>query len=143
MKYFNVGHRLDVSAGLLDVRGSRNLISFDDVQLDVRGDVRLGAAGFGDRGLNTKLAAPNRLTLSAAQIYPVTRSGGIIAMGEYMVLGPQGEIAKYNPDAVLTLRRAAGDTPATPAGRCAPRGAALRSKANLKPRAPSGSCRAA
>ena len=114
LKYFNVGHRLEVSAGLLDVRGSRNLISFDDVQLDVRGDVRLGAAGFGDRGLNTKLAAPNRLTLSAAQIYPVTRSGGIIAMGEYIVLGPQGEIAKYNPDAVLTLRRAAGDTPATP-----------------------------
>ena len=114
LKYFNAGHRLDVSAGLLDARGSWNLISFDDVHLDVQGDVRLGAAGFGDRGLTNKLAAPNRLTLTAAQIYPVTRSGGIIAMGDYMDRGPEGEIARYNPDAVLTLRRAAGDTPAMP-----------------------------
>ncbi|MFD4837394.1 filamentous hemagglutinin family protein [Achromobacter sp. NPDC058515] len=114
LRYFKAGHRLDVSAGLLDARGNQNLISFDDVRFDVQGDMRLGSVGFRDRGMPNKLAAPNRLTVTAAQIYPTTGSGGAISMGEYTVKGPQGDIYSYNPDAVLTLRRAAGDLPATP-----------------------------
>ena len=54
------------------------------------------------------------MTLSAAQIYPTTRGGGIIAAGEYVAKGPQGDIYSYNPKAVLTIRRASGDLPAVP-----------------------------
>ncbi|NMK50630.1 filamentous hemagglutinin N-terminal domain-containing protein, partial [Achromobacter sp. Bel] len=114
LRYWNLGHRLDVSAGLLDMRGNQNLISFDDVRFDVQGDMRVGSVGLLDRGLPSKVAAPNRLTVTAAQLYPVTGSGGSIVVGEYTVNGPQGAENRYNPDAVLTLRRTAGETPATP-----------------------------
>ncbi len=114
LKYLHVDHRLNVAADLLDVRGMRNLVTFDDVRFDVLGDMRLGASGFGDRGLMNKLAAPGRLTLTAAQLYPVTGSGGIIAVGDYLAKGPNGDIASYNHDAVLTLRRTDGQMPAMP-----------------------------
>ncbi|WZB72899.1 hypothetical protein WJ968_18780 [Achromobacter xylosoxidans] len=114
LKYFHNGNRLNVSANLVDVRGLRDLIGFDDVRFDVQGDLRMGSPGFVDRSIRTKLAAPDRMTLSAAQIYTTTRSGGIIAAGEYMAKGPQGDIYSYNPKAVLTIRRASGDLPAVP-----------------------------
>ena len=105
LKYFHNGNRLNVSANLVDVRGLRDPIGFDDVRFDVQGDLRMGSPGFVDRSIRTKLAAPDRMTLSAAQIYPTTR-GGIIAAGEYVAKGPQGDIYSYNPKAVLTIRRA-------------------------------------
>ena len=114
LKYFHNGNRLNVSANLVDVRGLRDLIGFDDVRFDVQGDLRMGSPGFVDRSIRTKLAAPDRMTLSAAQIYPTTRGGGIIAAGEYVAKGPQGDIYSYNPKAVLTIRRASGDLPAVP-----------------------------
>ena len=54
------------------MRGLRDLIGFDDVRFDVQGDLRMGSPGFVDRSIRTKLAAPDRMTLSAAQIYPTT-----------------------------------------------------------------------
>ena len=113
LKYFHNGNRLSVSANLVDAR-LRDLIGFDDVRFDVQGDLRMGSPGFVDRSIRTKLAAPDRMTLSAAQIYPTTRGGGIIAAGEYVAKGPQGDIYSYNPKAVLTIRRASGDLPAVP-----------------------------
>lgn len=114
LPYYHAGHQLDVSAQLMDVRGTEDLISFDDVRFDVQGDLRLGSSGFAARGMGTKLAAPSRMMLTAAQIYPTTGAGGALVVGEYIAQGPQGDIYSYNPDGVLTLRRAAGELPAMP-----------------------------
>ena len=43
LKYFHNGNRLNVSANLVDVRGLRDLIGFDDVRFDVQGDLRMGS----------------------------------------------------------------------------------------------------
>ena len=37
------------------------------------------------------------MTLSAAQIYPTTRGGGIIAAGEYVAKGPQETFTATTP----------------------------------------------
>ncbi|WYX16906.1 hypothetical protein WJ974_10740 [Achromobacter xylosoxidans] len=78
------GHRLVLDAGMMDLRGMRDLRSFDDVQINLTGDLRLARVSVGqDFNGNTLLGAPNRLTITAAQIYPTTGGGGGIAAGEY------------------------------------------------------------
>ncbi len=107
------GHRLVLDAGMMDLRGMRDLLSFDDVQVNLTGDLRLTGVSMGqDFNGNTLLAAPNRLTITAAQIYPTTRGGGGIAAGEYY--GQGGGSAVKNPDAVLTIRRATEGMPDMP-----------------------------
>ncbi|WP_116522578.1 filamentous haemagglutinin family protein [Achromobacter insuavis] len=107
------GHRLVLDAGMMDLRGMRDLLSFDDVQVNLTGDLRLTGVSMGqDFNGNTLLAAPNRLTITAAQIYPTTRGGGGIAAGEYYGQGGGGAVK--NPDAVLTIRRATEGMPDMP-----------------------------
>lgn len=107
------GHRLVLDAGMMDLRGMRDLRSFDDVQVNLAGDLRLTGVSVGqDFNGNTLLAAPNRLTITVAQIYPATGSGGGIAAGEYY--GQGGGNALKNPDAVLTIRRATDAMPEVP-----------------------------
>ncbi len=107
------GHRLVLDAGMMDLRGMRDLRSFDDVQVNLTGDLRLTGVSVGqDFNGNTLLGAPNRLTVTAAQIYPTTGGGGGIAAGEYY--GQGGGSAVKNPDAVLTIRRATDAMPDMP-----------------------------
>ena len=58
LKYFHNGNRLNVSANLVDVRGLRDLIGFDDVRFDVQGDLRMGSPGFVDRSIRTSWRRP-------------------------------------------------------------------------------------
>ncbi|MGW8304735.1 MAG: filamentous hemagglutinin family protein [Achromobacter pulmonis] len=105
------GHRLVLDADMMDLRGRRDLSSFDDVQVNLRGDLRLARFSMGqDANSATRMAAPNRLTITAAQIYPILGGGGILAAGEYYL--STGLVS--NPDAVLTIQRAGGDLPAMP-----------------------------
>ncbi|WP_454695736.1 filamentous haemagglutinin family protein [Achromobacter aegrifaciens] len=106
------GHRLVLDAGMLDLRGKRDLSSFDDVEVNLSGDLRLARVSVGqDLNRGTLMAAPNRLTITAAQILPVTGGGGELAAGDYYTFAG---ILLSNPDAVLTIRRAAGDLPDMP-----------------------------
>ncbi|MFY3147190.1 filamentous hemagglutinin family protein [Achromobacter xylosoxidans] len=107
------GHRLVLDAGMMDLRGMRDLRSFDDVQINLTGDLRLARVSVGqDFNGNTLLGAPNRLTITAAQIYPTTGGGGGIAAGEYY--GQGGGNVLRNPNAVLTIRRATDELPDMP-----------------------------
>ncbi|VFR38393.1 Filamentous haemagglutinin family outer membrane protein associated with VreARI signalling system [plant metagenome] len=103
------GHKAQVDADLIDVRGAVNFNHYDDVLFDSRGDIRLLKNIPTSVGYGTMLSAPQAFTLVAAQIYPVTNSGGRISAGNDYQLG-----GVRNPDGILTLRRAAGETPETP-----------------------------
>ncbi|KAF1044734.1 MAG: Heme/hemopexin-binding protein [Herbaspirillum frisingense] len=84
---------------VLDRRG------FADVAVTSTGDVRLlgGKAGMGLAGTTTtELAGTGNLTLTAAQIYPVTSASAQIVSG-------------YDANDVLAIRRYADLDPATPA----------------------------
>ncbi len=106
-----LGYRLQLQAGMLDVRGIRDFLVFDDVDLDVAGDMRLLYPSAGPSSAwPTHLLAPNRLTITAAQIYPGIGGSGRISAGNYR--GMYWDLG--NPDAVLTIRRAAGEVPAVP-----------------------------
>ena len=113
LKYFHNGNRLNVSANLVDVRGLRDLIGFDDVRFDVQGDLRMGSPLCRPQHPHQAGGARPHDAERRADL-PDHPGGGIIAAGEYVAKGPQGDIYSYNPKAVLTIRRASGDLPAVP-----------------------------
>uniref|UniRef100_UPI00359FB07F two-partner secretion domain-containing protein n=3 Tax=Pseudomonadati TaxID=3379134 RepID=UPI00359FB07F len=109
------GHRLALAADLLDVRGKHDMLGFEDVQVDVNGDLRLLAmADFSSLAWRSQLRAPHRMTVTAAQIYPGTGATGRLEVGTYQASSPSGNVTAYDPDAVLTLRRTAGTQPQAP-----------------------------
>ncbi|VFR94773.1 Filamentous haemagglutinin family outer membrane protein associated with VreARI signalling system [plant metagenome] len=104
-------HRLTVQGNLIDVRGWRNFHHFEDVALESRGDVRLLKGPPTGVSYPTQLSAPNRLVITAAQIYPATGAVARIMAGRY---APSVGAEIMNPDAALILQRTPGDLPATP-----------------------------
>ncbi|VFR53265.1 Filamentous haemagglutinin family outer membrane protein associated with VreARI signalling system [plant metagenome] len=103
------GHRLALEADLIDIRGVKTLNAYDDVDIFSRGDVRLLA--YRDlTGSGSQLMAPQTMTITAAQIYPVTGVQARIAAGYYPA--NQGNLS--NPDGLLRLRRTEGALPAVP-----------------------------
>ncbi|OYU88236.1 MAG: filamentous hemagglutinin [Bradyrhizobiaceae bacterium PARB1] len=103
---FGVNGTATSAAGIytVDRRG------FAQVDLVSRGDLRLlqGQASQGlSTGITTEFASTGNVTLTAAQIYPVTGAGAQIVAG-------WTSMSTFAPDSVLTIRRYGGATPATP-----------------------------
>ena len=103
------GHRFEVRAGLLDVRGTHDFLSYRDVAVSSSGDLRILRAIEGVQGGSTVMS-PQNLTVTAAQVYPVLGAAGGFSAGYYTA--SQGGL--INQDAVLALRSPDGVVPDMP-----------------------------
>ncbi|VFR50736.1 Filamentous haemagglutinin family outer membrane protein associated with VreARI signalling system [plant metagenome] len=103
------GHHLSLEADLIDVYGAQRLHSYDDVDILSRGDIRM--MPYPEHGDGSQLLAPNAMTITAAQIYPLTGAQSRIAAG-WDYASANGTVS--NPDGILRLRGKGGELPAVP-----------------------------
>lgn len=105
-------HRFDVKANLIDLRDVSWLAGFDHVNLDSRGDIRLLAPG-ASSAQETSLSSPGSIDISAARLYPAAQARGRIVAG-VADIGPSGQPAWQNPEAVLRIHGVGSATQPAP-----------------------------
>ncbi len=105
-------HRFDVKANLIDLRDVSWLAGFDHVNLDSRGDIRLLAPA-ASSAQETSLSSPGSIDISAARLYPAARARGRIVAG-VADIGPSGQPAWQNPEAVLRIHGVGSATQPAP-----------------------------
>ncbi|MDV9043776.1 filamentous haemagglutinin family protein [Stenotrophomonas sp. RAC2] len=105
-------HRLEVGADLIDLRDVTWLAGFDQVALRSSGDIRM-LAPVASSSLESTLASPGSIDISAARLYPAARAKGRIVAG-VSDIGPSRGPFWRNPDAVLRIHGIAGGAQPTP-----------------------------
>ncbi|MFS2046558.1 transporter, partial [Stenotrophomonas geniculata] len=101
-----------MKANLIDLRDVSWLAGFDHVNLDSRGDIRLLAPG-ASSAQETSLSSPGSIDISAARLYPAARARARIVAG-VADIGPSGQPAWQNPEAVLRIHGVGSATQPAP-----------------------------
>lgn len=105
-------HRFDVTADLIDLRDVTWLASFDHVNLQSSGDIRM-LAPMASSLQESRFAAPGSIDISAARLYPAARAQGRIVAG-VPEAGPSGLPGWANPEAVLRIHGVGGGAQPAP-----------------------------